>query len=146
MAVIYDDDPLGELDLPEFRQIDIFLGEFENEQGIRSKDITGANLERVRMTVVEPEGADLSFASRIEIFVEAPDHPARRVAYRDDFPPGESSLDFEIDRVDLERYIVSRSFSLFARVEGEPPPEDILVDGSAVLDVGVTLAGVCHHM
>lgn len=146
MALIYDDDPLGELDLPEFREIDLFLGEYENEQGIRSKDITGANLERLVMSVVDPVGGDLAFASRIEIFVEAPGHPTRRVAFQDDFPPGESEVVFELDGIDLERYIVSRTFSLRARVEGSRPPEDTLVEGSATLDVGVTLAGVCHHM
>jgi hypothetical protein len=145
-AVIFDDDPLGELDLPEFREIDIFLGEFENEHGIRRKDIAGASLERVTMTVLEPASADLSFANRIEIYVEAPGQATRRVAYREGFPPGESELDFELDDVGLEPYIASRSFSLFARVQGEPPPEDVLVEGSAILDVGVTLAGVCHHM
>jgi hypothetical protein len=146
MAVIYDDDPLGVLDLPEFREIELLLGEYENEQGIRSKDITGASLERVVMTVLEPEGRDLSFATRIEIFVDAPNRTTRRVAHREDFPPGESAVDFELDDVDLEPYITASNFTLRARIEGRPPPEDLLVEGSATLDVGVTLAGVCHHM
>jgi hypothetical protein len=146
MAVIYDDDPLGDLDLPEFREIELFLGEYENEQGIRSKDITGANLERLVMTVIEPEGGDLSFANRIEIFVEAPDRSTRRIAHREDFPIGENAIEFDLDDTDLEPYITASSFTLRARVEGRPPPEDILVEGAATLDVGVTLAGVCHHM
>jgi hypothetical protein len=145
-AVIFDDDPLGVLDLPEFREIELLLGEYENEHGIRSRDITGASLERVTMTVLEPEGRDLSFATRIEIFVEAPNRTARMIASREGFPPGESSVEFELEDVDLEPYITASSFTLRARVEGSPPPEDILVEGAATLDVGVTLAGVCHHM
>lgn len=145
-AIIYEVEPAGALDLEEFENMDLQLGEFENTEDVRGKHIADARLDRLVITVIDPLHGDLSFADRVEVFVESPDEPARRIAYREDFPAGESTIEFEIDGVDLEPYIVADSLTFTARIEGDPPPQETEIEGTATLDVGVTLAGACNHM
>jgi hypothetical protein len=135
-AILLEDEEPGALD----------FGEFQNEEDITGDDIAGAHVTSVIVEVVEPEGGDLVFADRIEVFIDAPGLERRRLAFQDRFPVGESRVALRLEGVDLEPYVVAESIHFTAEIDGEAPREDTLIEATARLDVGVTAEGACSQM
>jgi hypothetical protein len=136
MAVLYEDEAPGDID----------FGEFANKEGVTSDDIASAHVTSVVVEVVDPVGGDLEFADRVEVYIDAPGEPRRLLAFQDRFPAGQSRIVLEIEGVDLEPYVIADSISFTARIDGEAPNEDTLIEARARLDVGVTAEGACNSM
>ncbi len=136
MALLYADEEPGEID----------FGEFENNQDVGSEDIAGAHVTSVVVEVMIPVGGDLSFADSVEVYIDAPGLEPRLLASQDDFPEGKSRVALEPSGLDLEAYVIADRIGFTAVINGEPPPDDVLIEASAQLDVRVTAAGVCNAM
>lgn len=116
------------------------------EQDVEPDHLSDAVLDRISVQVVRPEQADLSFARRVELYVEAPGLGPTRVGYAEDFDPGEREFTFVTDDVDISEYVAADTLTLVAVVEGQPPEYDVEIEGVANLHVGVTLAGACSQL
>lgn len=129
-----------------FEETEIVLGEFDADRDVKEGDLSSAIVDRLDVRVVEPAGADLAFAQRLEVFVEAPGLPPQRIGHAEDFRPGRDRLELETDRADITPYVAAESLTIFAVVEGLPPQEQVEIEGIANLRLGVTLQGACNHM
>lgn len=136
MGVIFADEEPNEID----------FGEFDNDENITEDDIASAHLTGVVIDVIEPEGGDLSFADRVDVYIDAPGLPRRLLASQDRFPVGESRIVLRSAGLELEPYVIADSLHFTAIIDGEAPDEDVLVRAKARLDVAVTAEGVCNAM
>jgi hypothetical protein len=136
MAVFWEDVDPGEID----------FGEFDNEEDVTSDDIAGAHVTSVVLEVVDPEDGDLQFADNVEIYIDAPGLERQLVAFGDDFPAGESRLVLEVAHVDLEPYVLADSIGFTAEVDGEAPDDDVIIEATATIDVGITAEGACNYV
>ena len=129
----------------ELDGFEIVLAEIEDTEDIGPEDISGADLRRFTIEVLDPAGADLSFIEGIEIYAESPELERVRIAHLDDVPRGASRIELEVDGVDLHDYIVAPVVTLSAVVDGDAPETDVRVRASALLNIGATLRGACDH-
>jgi hypothetical protein len=136
MAILPADEMVGEID----------LGEFRNEEDITEDDIAGARITSVVLEVVDPEDGDLEFADRVEVYIDAPGLERRLIAAQERFPAGESRVALRPEPVELEPYVLADRLHFTAIIDGEAPDEDMLVQATARLDVGVTAEGACNAM
>jgi hypothetical protein len=144
-AFIPRDHTVGAVEMPEMENLDLVLAVIENP-GVGGEDITQAEITSLRVEVLEPEGGDLAFADRVEVFAEAPGMERVRIAHQDRFPVGAQIVEFETDDVNLRDYVASRSVTIRAEIVGEAPEELVEVEAVANLNVGVTLRGACNQM
>lgn len=144
-AYIPRDHTAGAIEMPEMEDLDLVLAIIDNP-GVGTEDITDAMMTSLRVEVLSPESADLSFADRVEVFAEAPGMETVRIAYQDEFPAGEQVVEFQTDDVDLRDYVASRSVTIRAEISGDAPDETVEVEAIANLNVGVTVRGACDAM
>jgi hypothetical protein len=144
-AVIPHEGPSEAFELMELDGLEIVLAEIEDTEDIGREDISHADLRQLTLEVLDPAGSDLAFVDRIEIFAESDDLQRVRVAHRDHLPRNASSVDLEIDDVDLRDYIAAPTVTLVAVVDGSSPPTDVRVKATARLNIGATLRGACDH-
>ena len=135
-----------DLEVMRLDDMEIVLAELEDTQGVAREDLSQAEILAFTLTVRKPAGADLSFASRIEVFAEAEGLERIRIAHQDVFPEGEQVVDLETDDVDLRDYVAAPSVTLVARIDGVSPLADVRVEASAELILGATMRGACNHM
>jgi hypothetical protein len=137
---------VGDLGFGEFVSMDITANQGFANQGVEPGDISEVELVSFSLSASEPDGADLSFLDSVELFVEAPELPRVRVAVAEAFPVGQPTVAFGVDPIDLAPYVVSRSMTLSAEVEGRRPDQDITVVAAFELDIGVTRQGACNAL
>lgn len=137
---------VGDLGFGDFLEMDVTSSSELQNQGVAPGDINDVSLTFFRLSVVAPEGADMSFLDNLSLYVEAPDLDRVRVAVAPEFPTGASSVDFEIDDVDLTEYVVSQSMTLTTEVEGHRPAEDTELLAELELSVAVTGQGACSFI
>ncbi|MBC8073751.1 MAG: hypothetical protein IAG13_35855 [Deltaproteobacteria bacterium] len=129
----------------ELDGFEIVLAEIEDTENIGPEDISGAELRRFTIEVLDPADAELSFVDGIEIYAEAPDLERVRIAHLDEVPRGAQRIELEVDGVDLHDYIIAPVVTLSAVVDGDAPETDVRVRAVAVLNIGATLRGACDH-
>lgn len=144
-ATIPRDAMLDPIEMMQLDGFELVLAEIEDTEDIGPEDISGAELRRLTLEVIDPAGGDLSFLDSIEIYAESPELERVRVAHRERLPKGEARVDLEIDDVDLHDYVAAPSVTLSAVVDGVAPPEDVRVRAIASLNIGATLRGACDH-
>jgi hypothetical protein len=135
-----------DLEVMRLDDMEIVLAELEDTHDIAREDLSEAEITRFTLTVIDPAGTDLSFASNIEVFAEAEGLERIRIAHLDEFPPGEQVVDLETDDVDLRSYVAAPNVTLVARIDGVSPPADVRVQADADLHLGATMRGACNHM
>ena len=136
---------IGSLGFGDFVEMDITDAQELANQGVEPGDIQEVYLTTFTLTALSPSGADLSFLQALAVSVEAPNLETQRIAFSDQFPPGQAAVDFTTDDVDLTDYVVSESMTLMTDVTGSLPPDDTQVEAYVVLDVGVTLRGAVNQ-
>ena len=125
-----------------FSEMNIVESEELSNQGVSPGDIEEAILSIFTLTVEAPEAGDLSFIEQMDIYVEAPDLTTEIVATQDDFPEGQTVVEFQLTGVDLTAHIISESLTITTDVVGSLPSEDTTVRADITLVVGVTAQGV----
>lgn len=137
------EDLIGDLGFDEFVSMDITAAEELQNQGVAPGDIQEVYL--TALTLSAGDGLDLSFLHSMELYVESPGLEKVRVAWQDTFPEGESTVEFNLDEVDLTEYVVSQSVTITTEVDAQRPEEDTEVTAKFTLDVGVTAQGACNQ-
>lgn len=144
-AVIPSAGITDEFVMDNLSDMDFVLEEF-SDLGVEREDLSKAHLSGLEVAILSPGGVDFSFADRIEVFADAPDLGRVRIAYQDTFPVGAPSIAFDLDGADLREYLASESFSIVAVFDGGSPQQNIEVQGTATITVGVTVAGACNYL
>jgi hypothetical protein len=112
--------------------------EFQNNN--TNKDhISQARITRLKLTVQSPAGADLSFLSKIDFFIEAPSLPKVHIAGKTPLPTGQGSVDLVLDDRDIAAYARSDSFTITTEVSGHAPTSDTTVRADLTLNVHATV-------
>ncbi len=130
---------LGDFGFGEFVAMDITTSAELQNQGVEPGDIRDVRLELLELEATAPDGADLSFLTSLDVFVEAPDLPRVRVAFADTFPVGQPLVVFELEDVDLTPYVVSTEMTFDTEAMGSRPEE--ATDVTARFDVAVGVTG-----
>lgn len=133
------DQLVGDLGLAEFVGMDITADSELQNQGVEKGDVREVYLSR--FVLRSEDGTALSFIDSVTIFVQAPDLERRQVAFADDFAGDE--VDFEVEAINLKKYVVSESMTLSAEIDGQRPDMDVTVEATATLNVVATLQGAC---
>ena len=137
------EDLIGDLGFEDFVSMDITAAEELQNQGVEPGDIQEVFLTEFRLTAADD--LDLSFLDSMELYVESPGLERVRVAWQDTFPEGQSTVEFNLDEVDLTDYVVSQSVTISTEVTAHRPEEDTQVTAKFGLDVGVTAQGACNQ-
>ncbi len=112
-------------------------GTFQTE-GYDPDDVDSVVLERVTFRVLEPEGQDLSFFGAVVFFLEAEGLPRIEVARQEEFPPGETSVDFQTTNADLKAYLVNQRGTVTAEItDSQLPAQQTRVEVVIVFDVDI---------
>lgn len=130
-----------DLGFDDFLDMDITESQELANQGVEDGDIKDVALVDFLLRAVDPADADLSFLSRLEVFVEAPGVPRARIASQTEFPEGVREVAFELEAVDLTPYVVSESMTFTVDATGQLPPEDTTIVAAYEVEVGVTGQG-----
>ena len=140
------EDLVGELGFSDFLEMDLTQSTELQNQGVEPGDIQEVRFELLELEALEPEGADLSFLSAMDVYVEAPGLDAVLIASQDAFPEGQALVPFDLEDVDLTDYVVSQSMTIRTEVTGHRPDEDTLVEARFDVAVGVTGQGACNNL
>lgn len=140
------EDLLGDLGFEEFVTMDLTSSEELQNQGVEPGDIAESALMLLELSVIEPEGGDLSFLDAMAVSVASPDVASVLVASQDTFPVGVSTVAFDLEDVELTPYIVSQALSLTTEVTASRPDEDTVVEARFVVDVTATVQGVKNQV
>ena len=140
------EDLLGDLGFDEFVTMDLTSSEELQNQGVEPGDIAESALTLLELSVIEPEGGDLSFLESMAVSVSSPEVASVLVAAQDTFPEGVSTVAFDLEDVDLTPYIVSQALSLTTEVSASRPEEDTVVEARFVLDVTATVQGLKNQV
>lgn len=130
---------LGGLGFGDLVAMDLTEAEELRNQGVEPGDITTAFLMDFTLSVVSPEGEDLSFIDTMALYVEAPGLERKLVAEAADFEA--ASVSFDLTDVDLADYIVSESMTLSTEVDARRPSRETVLKADYVIEVGVTAQG-----
>ena len=137
-------DLVGTLGFDGFTEMDISQSQALVNQGVQPGDIETAIVTSFTLSAVDPDDADLSFISSLEIWVEAPDLEPVLVASQIEFPEGVSVVEFDLEDVDLVDYVVSDSMNITTEATGTVPSDTITIKADATFEIGVTAQGACN--
>ena len=137
-------DLVGSLGFDGFTEMDISQSQELVNQGVQPGDIETAVVTSFTLSAIDPDGADLSFISSLEIWVEAEGLDPVLVASQVDFPEGVSVVDFDLEEVDLVDYVVSDSMKITTEASGTVPSDTVTIEANATFEIGVTVQGACN--
>jgi|GEM_PF-6675712 len=114
------------------------------EQNLSSKDIELDKVDHVKLKAFElsatsPQGADLSFLSKVDIFLEAPGLPKVLIAHSNSFPQGIFTLPLKVEDVNLKSYMSDDSISVSVDIQGDVPQNTTTISGLLTFDIDVNL-------
>jgi len=140
--------PLGalfsELGFDGFMDMSISESEELANQGVAPGDISSAEITNFTLSVLDPEGEDLSFINSLEIWVETEGIDPVMVASQTAFPEGSSSVEFNLEKVDIVAFVVSEKMTITTEVDGGLPAEDTTLEAVVDFAVGVTIQGALN--
>lgn len=136
------EDLVGDFGFGDFVSMDLTESAALQNQGVGPGDIQDVRLEYMQLEATAPSGADLSFFTSMDIYVEAPDLPRLLIASASDFPEGQSTIDMTIEDADLTDYATSQSMTFDVDVNARRPSQDTDVTSRFSVAVGVTGQGV----
>jgi hypothetical protein len=130
----------------DFLDADIEVSQELANQGVAPGDVSGVYFRELVLTVQAPASGDLAFIERLEFFVSGDGLPTQRVAWQDEFAPGQPVVTLNLDDVDLTDYVVAESMDIVTEVGGRRPSEDTTVEAAFVIEVGATRQGACNQL
>jgi len=133
-----------ELLLGSFPQLDAFTrfditdqADFQNSK-YSPDDVDSIHLSTFTMRVVMPDGQDLAFLGSMVLYLETDGLPRKEIARCDDFPAGQTSVDFETTGDDLKPYVLARESHLTVEVnDSRRPEQDTTLELQAIFDVDI---------
>lgn len=130
----------------DFLDMDLTDAQELKNQGVAPGDIKRAHLVRFELEAKSPADADLSFLSEMSLYVSAPDLPKVLLAHADSFPAGQAIVPFQVEGVDLTRYITSKKLTLTTEVKAHHPRDDTKVEARFRLQLDVTAQGATSQL
>jgi hypothetical protein len=120
-----------------FGSFDISQSAGFNNTDTRKDHITSCRLKQLTLRVTSPaSGQDLSFLSRVEFFISAPNLPKVRIAHLDAAPPaGQSATDLAVDDVELQDYAKAASFTVDTQASGTQPKQTTTLEANLRLNI-----------
>ncbi len=109
--------------------------EFKNGQ-YSPEDVGSVRLKRLTMSVVSPDGQDLSFFGDVVFLLSTDGMPTIEVATASEFPAGATSVDFETSGADIKDYVLAKAGSFTVEVtDTKRPPQETALKITAVFEV-----------
>jgi hypothetical protein len=133
---------IGDFGFGELIAMDVTQSQELQNQGVEPGDIRDVRLESLEIEATAPAGADLSFLTSLDVFVEAPGVSRERMAFIEAFPAGQALVEFEIEDLDLTPYAVSQSMTFDTEVTGSRPEDETEVTIRYDVAIGVTGQGL----
>lgn len=131
---------LGALDFTGLDDFDVAIEQKLQDQGVEPGDLDTVTLSVLRLSA-DP---DLSFLSRMDIYVSAPGVDEVLVASGDSFPEGQSSVDLAVTGANLADAVAAGGITFRVDASGSAPVDDTDVDVYVKADVEATVQGACN--
>ena len=123
--------------IPGLTSLDFTDEQAFKDNGISKNDINSMKLSTMRLSAAAPDGANLDFFDKIEIFVESPEEERRKIAEKQQIPDGVSEIALDTLDVELKPYV--EDLTLTTIVSGRPPRVDTTVKLRAVFEVNAAI-------
>lgn len=133
---------IGEFGFSDLTKLDITSSSELQNQGVEPGDLTSVVMTKFALTVTDPDGADLAFLESLELWAEAPDVAKVLVATTPPIDDGATTVDMQLEDVDLVDHAVSQSMTLTLEASGNRPDVDTSIRADWALSVGVTAQGI----
>jgi hypothetical protein len=98
-------------------------------------------LKTFTLEITSPSGESFDFLDGVTFYASAPGQEEVRVASAESIPEGASSIELDLDDVELAPYATASSMTMRAEVQGEKPPDDTEVHAAVVFDVDIAIPG-----
>ena len=109
--------------------------EFKNSE-YSPEDVEGVELKRLTMSVVSPDGQDLSFFGEVVFLLSAEGLPTIEVASASEFPDGADSVNFNTSTANIKNYVLANKGTFTVQVrDTKRPPQETSLKIKAVFDV-----------
>jgi hypothetical protein len=132
----------GDIGFGELVEVDLTESQELQNQGVTKNQIDSVKLTSLSLTIVNPAQGDFTFLDSVEFFVEAPGVERERIARGGPFAAGASSIDLQVDDVELAPYVVSEKMTITTDARGNRPDEDTTIEAQIDLLVDVNIGGV----
>ncbi|CAM3824508.1 hypothetical protein POKO110462_21210 [Pontibacter korlensis] len=100
---------------------------FKNNK-TRAELVKDVSLNRLELTIVEPEGQNFDFLKRIELYISSENQPEVRIAYLEEVPAGTTVLKLKSTNAKLDEYIKSDRYTIRTEAElAKPVTQDITI-------------------
>lgn len=114
------------------------------EQSVSAEDVALDKVDWVKLKAFElsataPQGSDLSFLSKIEVFIQANGQPKTLIARGLSFPEGVFTLPLAVQGVDLKPYISNNTVMFDVEVQGDVPQVTTTLKADLTFDVDVNI-------
>lgn len=132
------DELIGLVDFDGFDEID-FSKDIAN-QGVTEDQIDSVVLTGFEIHTAAGSGATLDFVESASFYAEAEGLPRVLVASGSNFA-GKTSVELDLEDVELKPYVVAPSMTLSAEVKGKKPSQDTTVTADVTLTIDATIPG-----
>ncbi|RMD59397.1 hypothetical protein D6833_11495 [Candidatus Parcubacteria bacterium] len=127
---------VGSMGFGDFLNMDISANQELQNSDIQKNHIEKAKLTLLRLTITDPpSGQDFTFLDSLEFFVESPNASKQRIAHLDAFEAGETTVDLELDDVELAPYATDDYMNVTAEVTGRRPDNDTTIEALMRIEV-----------
>lgn len=126
---------------------ELALGDLVAEQDISEGDLSSVVLRQLEISVVKPAEQDLGFLEDLVLMIDGTGLDVETVAslgFGD--TAGAHDITLDASQIELVDYLLSPGLLVVTEASGEPPPEDLVLRLSYVIEVGVTLRGVVSQL
>ncbi|MDP2313208.1 MAG: hypothetical protein Q8P41_09910 [Pseudomonadota bacterium] len=134
---------LSSLELGGFDDLSVNIDQELQNQGVEPGDIASVYVVELRLST--PDGDDLSFLDTLDIYVSAPGLETARIAHLDAFPAGETTVQMELDGLDLTEFVVAESMTISTDATGTLPEDDTTIEVFMAIEVEATAQGACSQ-
>ncbi len=100
-------------------------------------------LTKLHLTVLSPSGEDFSILKSIEVFINSPGLTETRIAWLNNVPVSQSTIQLDVSDSDLKEYIFADTFSLKVKtVTDELNTRDYQIDIKSTFKVNAKILGI----
>lgn len=125
---------VGDFGFDGFGRVDVSGTQEFKSNDVRKNQVTEARATLIQLTVSNPSDANFDFVNTIAFSIEAPGVEKKEVAKKT-MPKGATTVDLDIDDLDLSPYVRAESFSITSDANAQRPPEDTTLHAKLVMHV-----------
>lgn len=100
---------------------------FKNNK-TRAELVKNVSLNRLELTITDPEGSNFDFLEQIELYISSEGEPETKIAYLEQVPEGATELKLESTNAKLDAYIKGDNYTIRTKAElRKPVSQDITI-------------------